>query len=170
MRTLLAAACVSLLLAPFAIATAAEHRPPTRTFDIEQTVVSMELEEGVTGDDAVDALRSKAVQYNMKFVAHQPLSKELEARGIDTGRLEIFQFCNPSDAHEMVSYNPIFAAYMPCRIALVEDPDTGKLMLMMMDLDMLINNTELPPELQEMAVNISSTLKKMMRAAAAGEF
>ena len=59
----------------------------------------------------------------MKSVGHQPLSKELAARGVESGRLEIFQFCNPNDAHVMVTHNPIFAAYMPCRIALVEDSE-----------------------------------------------
>jgi uncharacterized protein (DUF302 family) len=152
-------------------ATAHEKKQPPEamTFDIEQTVVKQPLAEGVTADDAIDALQSKAVELNMKFVAHQPLSKELEARGVETGRLEIFQFCNPMDAHEMVKFNPIFAAYMPCRIALVEDQD-GKLWLMMLNLDMLINNTPLPDDLRQIAENVNNTLMKIMNSAAAGEF
>ena len=143
--------------------------PPPVAFDIEQSVIKQELAEGVTADDAIDAMQSKAAELNMKIVAHQPLSKELEARGIDSGRLEIFQFCNPEDAHEMVRFNPIFAAYMPCRIALVEDTE-GRLWVMMLNLDMLINSTPLPPEIHDIAVRVNETLTTIINAAATGEF
>jgi len=140
-----------------------------QSFDINQTVVKMALAEDVSADDAIEALQSKSVELNMKFVAHQPLSKELESRGVETGRLEIFQFCNPMDAHEMVKFNPIFAAYMPCRIALVEDQD-GKTWLMMLNLDMLINNSPLTPELRTIAERVNDTLIQIMEAGATGEF
>jgi uncharacterized protein (DUF302 family) len=149
---------------------AAEKAPAAeQRFDIEQTVVRMPLADGVTPDDASDAIQSKAIELNMKFVAHQPLSQELAARGIESGRLEIFQFCNPEDAFAMVQHNPIFAAYMPCRIALVEDQE-GQAWLMMINLDMLINNTKLPEDLLEIANRVNDTLTAIMRAGAAGEF
>jgi uncharacterized protein (DUF302 family) len=170
MRTALRAAWLPLLLLTFSASVAAKEAPPTQTFDISQTVMTVDVEEGITADDVLSTLRSKAYEYNIKLVSEQPLSQELQNRGIETGMLHIMQFCNPQDALEMVSYNPIFAAYMPCRIALVEHPESGQLQLMMMDLDMLINNTPLPPELEKMASSISSTLKKMVNAAAAGEF
>ncbi|HEV57102.1 MAG TPA: DUF302 domain-containing protein [Phycisphaerales bacterium] len=170
MRHFLAASILlSLLLVLTPIHAGAQEPAPVQAFDISQTVVKMPLADGVSADDAIDALRSRAVQYNMKLVAHQPLSSELQARGIDSGRLEIFQFCNPEDAYRMVLHNPIFAAYMPCRIALVEEQG-GQISLMMIDLDMLIDNTELPPDLKEIATRINHTLLSMMKAAAAGEF
>lgn len=151
-------------------AFAANKAPqPTQSIDISQTVVKVELADGVSADDAIDALQSRAITLNMKQVAHQPLSQELQARGIDSERLEIFQFCNPEDAYKMVSYNPIFAAYMPCRIALVEEPN-GTTSLMMINLNMLINNTELPPELKEMATKINNNLMEIMQAGATGAF
>ncbi len=143
--------------------------PEAMQFDVAQTVVKLPLAEGVSADDAIVALKSKAVELNMKFVAHQPLSKELKARGIKSGRLEIFQFCNPEDAYKMVRFNPVFAAYMPCRVALVEDND-GKTWLMMINLNMLINNTALPPNLKAIATRINETLTQIMEAGASGEF
>ncbi|VAX14577.1 hypothetical protein MNBD_GAMMA24-1599 [hydrothermal vent metagenome] len=142
---------------------------PVIRFDISQTVSKLPLADDVSADDAIIALKSKAIELNMKFVAHQPLSKELKARGIKSGRLEIFQFCNPEDAHKMVKFNPIFAAYMPCRIALVED-ENGKVWLMMINLDMLINNTDLPPKLKTIAMRINKTLAQIMQAGASGDF
>lgn len=142
---------------------------PSQSIDINQTVTRIKLAEGVSADDAIDALQSRAIALNMKLVAHQPLSKELKARGIESGRLEIFQFCNPEDAYKMVSYNPIFAAYMPCRIALVEEPG-GTTWLMMINLDMLINNIALPPELKELAIRINNNLMEIIQAGATGAF
>lgn len=160
--------CISLFVISLS-ALASKKVPPANKFDVSQTVTKQQLAEGVTADDAIEAIKSKAIELNMKFVAHQPLSKELNARGIKSGRLEIFQFCNPLDAHKMVKFNPIFAAYMPCRIALVEEDD-GKIWLMMIDLNMLINNTELPEDLKKIATRINDTLVQIMEAGATGEF
>jgi len=143
--------------------------PAAQTFDINQSVIKQALADDVSADDAIESLQSKAIELNMKIVAHQPLSKELKARGVDAKRLEIFQFCNPADAHEMVKFNPIFAAYMPCRIALVED-EKGKTWLMMLNLDMLINSAELPADVKEIAVRVNDVLMQIMEAGATGDF
>lgn len=141
----------------------------TRRYNIDQTVIKMPLAPGVSPDDAADALQSTAINLNMKLVAHEPLSKQLTAMGIKSGRLDIFQFCNPADAHAMVVYDPVFAAYMPCRIALVED-NQGKYWLEMINLDMLIDNAQLPPKQKAIATRINHTLLTIMKAGAAGNF
>ena len=143
--------------------------PEVQMFDINQTVIKMALGEGISGDDAVDAMLSTAAELNMKMVGHQNVSKELQARGIDTPRLEIFQFCNPEDAVKMVKFNTIYAAYMPCRISLVEDSD-GKIWLEMLNLDMIINAYPLPPELQAIAITINGTMLSILTAGATGSF
>jgi len=168
MKTKILLLCMSLFLVNN-VAIAEKKAPPASKFDVSQTVTKQLLADGVSADDAIEAIKSKAIELNMKFVAHQPLSKELNSRGVKSGRLEIFQFCNPLDAHEMVKFNPIFAAYMPCRIALVEEDD-GKTWLMMINLNMLINNTALPAELKKIATRINDTLVQIMEAGATGEF
>ena len=169
MKTLQILILSSLIFTLETVAAPNKTAPAAQAFDINQTVVKQPLAEDITPDDAIDALQSKAVELNMKFVAHQPLSQELAARGVESGRLEIFQFCNPMDAHEMVKFNPIFAAYMPCRIALVEDNE-GRFWLMMLNLDMLINNAPLTPDLRAIAERVNNTLKEIMEAGATGEF
>lgn len=166
---ILATLLMTALLVTGALAEAKRPLPPAVQFDINQSVLKQPLAEGVSADDAIEAMKSKAIALNMKFVAHQPLSQELQARGIKSGRLEIFQFCNPMDAHEMVKFNPVFAAYMPCRIALVEDQE-GQMWLMMLNLDMLIDNTPLTPEIKAIAARVNKTLKTILESAAAGEF
>lgn len=143
--------------------------PEVQMFDIHQTVIKMAVGEDISGDDAVDAMLSTAAELNMKMVGHQNVSKELRARGIDSPRLEIFQFCNPEDAIKMVKFNTIYAAYMPCRISMVEDSD-GKLWLEMLNLDMIINAYPLPAELQAIAITINGTMLSILTAGATGSF
>lgn len=137
--------------------------------DITQTVAQMALKDGVTKEAAIQAMLSKAVEINMKLVGRQDVSKELEARGVESPFLSIFQFCNPMDARTMVIHNPIFSSYMPCRISLVEDKN-GKAWLMMLNLDMLINSDLLPQAVVDTAIKVNQQMLDIMVAGATGEF
>lgn len=166
MKSLIAVLALALAWLPNAHAA---KDPEVMMFDIGQTVIKMGLADNITPDAAVDAMLSTAAELNMKMVGHQNVGAELEARGIDSPRLEIFQFCNPEDAIEMVKFNTIYAAYMPCRIALVEDNE-GKFWLEMLNLDMIINAYPLPPELQAIAITVNGTMLSILTAGATGAF
>lgn len=161
------ASILALILVWMPAAYAAD--PEVQMLDIHQSVIKMALGDGVSGDEAVDAMLSTAAELNMKMVGHQNVSQELDARGIDSPRLEIFQFCKPEDAVKMVKFNTIYAAYMPCSIALVEDNE-GKLWLEMLNLDMIINAFPLPPELQAIAITVNGDMLAILTAGATGSF
>ncbi len=154
---------------PATLWAADKDQPKINITDIKQTVVQMSVQKDVSREDAVQALMSRAAEINLKYVSRQEVSKELEARGLKTPYLDIFQFCNPEDARQMIMFDPIYAAYMPCRIAMVEDKD-GQLWLMMLNLDMLINSQLLPPELTEIAIRVNQAMLDVMVAGATGEF
>jgi uncharacterized protein (DUF302 family) len=168
MKHLIAAAALALF-APQPSSAAEAPSPEIRMFEIGQTVLKMGLADGVSPDDAGEAMRSKAAELNMKLVGYQNVGEEVRNRGIDAPRLEIFQFCDPEDAVKMVQFNTIYAAYMPCRIALVEDSD-GKIWLEMLNLDMIISAYPLPPELQAIAISVNGTMLDIITAGATGEF
>jgi uncharacterized protein (DUF302 family) len=96
------------------------------------------------------------------------LSKELEAMDVESGRIEIFQFCDARIANEMLQFNIDFAAYLPCRIALIEDQD-GKPWLVTLDLGKIIPGANLPPELLEKAELVRDNIESIMTAGANGE-
>lgn len=143
--------------------------PKIQMFDIAHSVLKMELAEGVTADAAAEAMLSKAAEINMKLVGQLNVSDEVRSRGVKAQRLQIFQFCNPEDAIRMIEFNTIYAAYMPCRIALVED-DKGKIWLQMLNLDMIIQAYPLPAELQALALNVNGQMLDILTAGATGEF
>ena len=165
MKILVAALSLALSWMPAAFA----EDPEVQMFDVGQTVIKMALAEGVGPQDAVEAMLSTAAELNMKMVGHQNVGKELQSRGIDSPDLEILQFCNPEDAIKMVKFNTIYAAYMPCRIALVQDSE-GKYWLEMLNLDMIINAYALPPELQAIAITVNGTMLSILTAGATGAF
>jgi uncharacterized protein (DUF302 family) len=160
MRSLSLLTLLSLLVLP---SLAPAHEPT-----IADTVVKMPLAEGVSMDDAVDSMKLRANGLNFKLVAHLPLYKELESLGVDTKRVEIFQFCDARIAAEMIAHDIDFSAYLPCRITLIED-QAGQAWLVTLDLDRVMHTAKLPPELTEKAILVRDNIRSIMEAGANGE-
>ena len=134
-----------------------------------ETVIKMPMAPGVTLDDAAQSMKLRANYLNMKLVAELPLSKQVEAiTGKPSPLATIYQFCDAMTARKMLDSSLDFAAYLPCRIALVED-DKGKGWLVMMDLNLLINVANLNPELKAKAIEVRDNLENIMRAGANGD-
>ena len=140
-----------------------------RTPKAASDVIKTPLNKGVSLDDAAEAMKIRANNLNMKLVAEMPLSKQLQAMGEKSGRIDIYQFCDPLSAKKMVEASVDFAAYLPCRIALVEDKD-GKGWLVMANLDPLIASPALNAKLREDAKKVRDTLLEIMQAGAKGEW
>ena len=136
--------------------------------DISETVVMRPIADGVSMDDAIDSMKLRANNLNMMFVAHQPLSRQIMAMGFDSRRIEIFQFCDPLVAKQMVEEDMLFAAYMPCRIALVEDQH-GRGWLVQMDLDYFTRVAKLTPESKQLADEVRDKLAEIVEAGVNGE-
>ena len=159
-----------LLILPLlaSLLTLAPLAASAQSMAISDTVLKMPLADDVSMDDAVDSMKLRANSLNFKLVAHLPLSKELEAMDVESGRIEIFQYCDARIANEMLQFNTDFAAYLPCRIALIEDSD-GKAWLVTLDLGKIIPGAKLPPELLEKAELVRDNIESIMTAGANGE-
>lgn len=131
----------------------------------------VKVEDGMTTDDVEEVLESVAVELELLYVGKSPFYKQVEAVTGESYRyITFFSFCDARVGAEMADYNNTYTAFMPCRIALVEDPD-GSLSLHMMDLDMLIyGGKPLPPELKAGAIKVRDKLNTLMERAAAGDF
>ena len=132
-------------------------------------VVKRPLAPGVSMNDAVESMKLRANILNIKLVAELPLSKQVEATtGKPQRRMEIFQFCDALTAKAMVDANIDFAAYLPCRIALIEDA-SGKGWLVMVNLDEVLANYKLTPDMFDNAKHVRDTLMSIMDAGAKGD-
>ena len=137
----------------------------------DATVWKKALEDGVSAEDAAEAMSSVATELNIKAVGILPLSKEVEAKtGKPQRLLTIYQYCNPLTAMTMVEYSDAFSAYLPCRIAMVEDKK-GKVWLYALDMDMMIfGGKTLPDKLFKEATKVKQVILDIMEAGATGEF
>lgn len=134
------------------------------------TTWERKVQPGVTIEQLEAALASIAVEDNMRSVGELPLSKELEARsGKKEKFLKVYSYCTPATARMMVDFSPHMAAYLPCRISVVERNDG--LWMYTLNMDMMVRmGRKLPPELQREAMKVRNTLWKMMEGASKGEF
>ncbi|MFO7581049.1 DUF302 domain-containing protein [Guyparkeria sp.] len=135
------------------------------------TVWHMEVDEGLTKDDIKMSIESAAVGTGLMNVGEMPLSKQLELEtGEEQRYLMIYQYCSPQIARLAVNFSPYFSAYLPCRIAVVED-DEGRYHLYGLNMDMFVHGgREMPEEFKKEAMHVRDTMYKMMEAGASGGF
>ncbi len=146
----------------------AAQAPAAPQMNFAQTVWKVEIEDGVSMDEAIESMKLRANTLNMKLVAHQPLSAELKAQGAkNVNRMEIFQFCDAQIAKQMVDTDLTFAAYLPCRIAAVTDPQ-GKDWLVTLNMDLVMGMAHLTPELQTSAKRVRDSIDEIIHAGAEG--
>ena len=129
------------------------------------------VQEGISADEVVEALKSQATQRNFLFVGESPLSQQIKAvTGEDYRYVNFLSFCDARVGKELIDYQNAYTGFMPCRIAVVQREDGG-LSLYSMNLDLMIyGGRELPPELKKQALKVRGIIYDMMKAAAAGEF
>lgn len=137
----------------------------------EATVWKMAVDKGLSPEDVETAMKSVAVERNIKEVGELPLYKQIEAT---TGKpyrfIKIYMFCNAMTAARMIEYDPAFSAYLPCRVTLLQDND-GKLWLYTLNMDLMIHGGKpLPPALFQEAVQVRETILAIMKGGAAGAF
>lgn len=144
------------------------ERPDPRVVEVSQTVLLVPLKEGVTPQDAVDAMINKATELNTKLVSHLQVSRELHSRGAKSRHLEVLQLCTPEDAAKAIELNLTFAGYVPCRIALVEDAN-GVIWATMQNLDFQIDGKLMAPASVELAIRINQQMLVILTAGVNGE-
>jgi uncharacterized protein (DUF302 family) len=135
------------------------------------TTWERKVKDGVSAKDVEEILKLVAVERNMREVGVLPLSKELEARsGKKEKLLTVYSYCSPGTARRMVDFSPHMAAYLPCRVSVVEHDD-GSLWLYTLNMDMMVKmGRKLPSPLKEEAWAVRETIWQMMERASKGEF
>ena len=125
---------------------------------------------GVTVAQIEQAFASVAAEYNLRAVGELPLSKELEARsGQPQKFLQVYSYCNPGTARRMLDFSPSMAAFLPCRVTVMEREDG--LWLYTLNMDMMTRmGRRMPPELKAETGRVRDAVRALLDRAAAGEF
>lgn len=136
--------------------------------NVQLQIARIQVLDSVSFDDAVESLKLRANQHNLKFVGVNKLYKEIESlTGKPSKRIEIFNFCDGLTANKMLAADPLMVAFMPCRIAVLEDKDGKRWVIsMMMDLKLI---QAMPEDTRKSAERVMAAMKDMMVAASQGD-
>lgn len=131
---------------------------------------SRKVRAGVSPAEIEEAFISVAAEDNLRPAGEMSISRELELRDSTAVKfLKIYSYCDPVAARMMVDFRPALAAFMPCRIAVVEQTDG--LWIYTMNMDLLISEAHgLPPELESTFRRFRASVLKLLDRGAAGEF
>jgi len=130
---------------------------------------------GLSFDEVVESLNSKALNLNMRPVGHTtPYEILRETFDPESPRLEFFSYCDLITMRKILDYSLEFSAFLPCRIAVMQDAE-GQIWLTTLDwdvrwLDSSPNPNRMPDELRERAIQVRENIEAMMEAAATGDF
>lgn len=124
----------------------------------------------VPGRDAADVERSLeagAAELGLESLGMFPVQQQIRSRAaVDFPVLQVYLFCDPKLAVDLMRHNPATAAYLPCRVTLYEDSG-GDLWVMVTNLDLMLHGSRpLPLSLQERAAGLQTLLREMVDRAA----
>lgn len=146
------------------------------------SIVRVKVADDVSNEDVEEAMESIATAESIRSVGMLPLSEMVEIQtnpeGVSKGHpnfkrqrfLKIYQYCSPRIAMLMVEHSDAFSAYLPCRIALIEDK-SGQRWLYMLDMNaMIYGGAPLPDYLLEKALAVQETMNAIQNGGAEGDF
>ncbi|TEU21351.1 MAG: DUF302 domain-containing protein [Gammaproteobacteria bacterium] len=135
------------------------------------SIVRVKVADDVTNEDVEEAMESIATAEGIRSVGMLPLSDMVELQTGEKQRfLKIYQYCSPRTAMVMVDHSDAFAAYLPCRIALIEDKE-GQRWLYTLDMNaMIYGGAPLPDHLYEKALEVKRVITVIQEGGAEGDF
>ncbi|MBF0186888.1 MAG: DUF302 domain-containing protein [Magnetococcales bacterium] len=90
-------------------------------------ILQIPMPEGVTLEDLEMTLESEIAGANLKIVARQNIGKALRDRGDkDFPDYRIYHICNLTVGGKLLSLEPAFGAFMPCKLVLYEESPGGR--------------------------------------------
>ena len=137
----------------------------------EATVWRTQVNDDLTTEEVDQTIKLVANEHNIKNVGELPLYKQVESMSGKPYRfVKIYMFCNALTAAKMLDYSDAFAAYLPCRLSLVEDKQ-GKLWIYTLNMDpMIYGGKPLPPELKAEAIKVKEIMLDVLDRGAKGDF
>ncbi len=135
------------------------------------SIVRVKVADDVSNEDVEEAMTSIATAEGIRDVGKLPLSEMVKLQtGKDQRFLKIYQYCSPRTAMLMIDHSDAFSAYLPCRIALIEDK-SGQRWLYTLNMDVMIyGGKPLPEHLLKKAVEVQRVITAIQNGGAQGDF
>ncbi|MCP4183322.1 MAG: DUF302 domain-containing protein [Hyphomicrobiales bacterium] len=130
---------------------------------------------GLSFDEVIESLKSKALDLNMRPTGHNTPYKILrQTFDPNSPRVEFLSFCDLITMRKILDYSLEMSAFLPCRIGVVEDAN-NQIWLTTLDfdirwLDTSSNPNKISDDLRLRAIRVRENIEKIMDAAATGDF
>lgn len=141
---------------------------------VNMMTTKIKVDEGLTVEDVVESMNLRANLLNLRQVGHNAPWKIMESiSGESMPKVEILSYCDVMTMRDILDYSPEFVAFLPCRIAVIED-SVGDLWVVTLDwdvrwLDTSPNPNKMSEKLRQQAITIRESLQSIMEAGAAGD-
>lgn len=131
---------------------------------------SVPVKSGVSAVSVVESLKNAAVSNNLLYLGESPFYKQVQAMTGERYRyVNFLSFGDPLLSKSLLDHSDRYAAFLPIRIAVVEDRD-GKFWLYSLNLDLMLQSGEdLTSAAKKTALALHERVLKMINDAAIAE-
>ena len=134
-----------------------------------QMVQVTEVDEGITGPEVDESIKSMATNESILHVAMFPLSEQIQnVTGKPYRHLSIHNICDAATAGKIADIDDRYAVILPCRIAVVEGKD-GKIRMISMNPDVM-HAMKLPEDALGPAMDVAEKMNAIIEGAKEGSF
>jgi uncharacterized protein (DUF302 family) len=134
-----------------------------------QMVQVTEVDEGITGPEVDESIKSMATNESILHVAMFPLSEQIKnVTGKPYRHLSIHNICDAATAGKIADIDDRYAVILPCRIAVVEGKD-GKIRMISMNPDVM-HAMQLPEDALFPAMDVAEKMNAIIEGAKEGSF
>ncbi len=127
------------------------------------------VDEGITGKEVDESIKSMATNESILHVAMFPLSEQItNVTGKPYRHLSIHNICDAKTAGLIADVDDRFTVILPCKIAVVEGKD-GRIRMFSMNPDVM-SVLNLPPGPKEMAEEVAAKMDAIIAGAKEGSF
>lgn len=103
-----------------------------------------------------------AQQFKFSVLHSYDFQEILAGKGFPTERkAHVFEICRAPMASRMLTANPSFSVFMPCRISVYEE--NGKTIVATMNMELVMDSLKNQTELYEEAAAIYTSIQEMMQ-------
>nr|CRH07546.1 conserved exported protein of unknown function [Candidatus Magnetococcus massalia] len=134
-------------------------------------VLQIPMPKDYSMEDVVFDLQSGLAEHNLKIVAKQSLGSAISARsGKPFPTYDIYHICNLTVGERIITDEPAFGAFLPCKVVLYEDKDTGRVWAVTYKPSFaMVYFPEMPEETKNSALRIGDHLFNILYGIAVGE-
>lgn len=127
---------------------------------LEMFTIEFKSKRGI--QSVIDDVEPACAEYGFALLHHYNYHEVVAGKGFPIDRkVYIYEVCQAKLASMMLTTNPHFAPFMPCRIAVYEEGDTT--IISTQNMQMMIDLNQSQKELHTEAIKLFTALQNMMK-------